>query len=746
MEMGANHSIHLVIGMVAILAVATSFIAIDCSAEDPSDTVIIEQDGILYDLESSNPYDPTASVIGLADGFDGDSVSIASEVTYGGDDYRVRNVSSGAFEGQTGIVSVKLPQTVSDLGPRAFAGCTSLVDINIPSGVTELRETFVGCTSLESIILTGNYYTTYLQGTFAGCVNLRDVAIFWTVEVGDDTFAGCESLTNISTNRIASLGDRSFMGCTSLESLDIRSLDLHGRISAIGDSAFAGCTSLTSVDIRDPSHLRVGDRAFADCISLSSVSIDEGVESLGDGVFSGCASLSSISFLDDSCEVGKDVFLGCGSISHVRIHSPEVLGQLALGDGLVTLAVGGGITDISGMLFPALANLRTLVIEDGVESVDDGAFTGSHGLELIAVPGSFATIGGSAFDVEGQCMVAGPDGCLDSAGVADPHYGNLIVYDVSGRPDTASHRLYGWAEPGDAVVPGIEDLDGCTVAVTIGEEEVRDGFTMPDGDVSVDVRYDDCQRFVAYFDRNILISYYWVHIGDQIPIPEDPHIASSDDYIYEFTGWRDLVPGDVVTGSVWFNSEYRAILTDDSGAETVDGIIEFDDAIDFPLHIPGDVAHDLLARTIVEGADGVSFSLSSRYDMVWITLDAGDLANIDEDGLTISISQPDIFLYHVDLDASEGVTVDVDLPWRSSDMTTTVDLVGEDGSLQRQESSSVWHGWRFVRFTVSESGTYQTDNSGIDPDRGFMIVLGVFVLLVAIATVVSIYARNRDHS
>ena len=76
--MGANHSIHLVIGMVAILAVATSFIAMDCSAEDPSDTVIIEQDGILYDLESSNPYDPTASVIGLADGFDGDSVSIPS--------------------------------------------------------------------------------------------------------------------------------------------------------------------------------------------------------------------------------------------------------------------------------------------------------------------------------------------------------------------------------------------------------------------------------------------------------------------------------------------------------------------------------------------------------------------------------------------------------------------------------------------------------------------------------------------
>ena len=195
-----------------------------------------------------------------------------------------------------------------------------------------------------------------------------------------------------------------------------------------------------------------------------------------------------------------------------------------------------------------------------------------------------------------------------------------------------------------------------------------------------------------------------------------------------------------------FNSEYRAILTDDSGAETVDGVIEFDDEIDFPLYIPQNVAHDLLARTIVEGADGVSFSLIAYYNTVWITWDAVDLANIDEDGLTISISHPDSFLYHVEIDASEDVSVDIDLPWMSSDLTTIVDLIGEDGSLQRQESSSVWHGWRYVRFTASESGTYQTDNSGMDPEYGFMIALGIFVFLVAAATVISIYAWNREHS
>ena len=134
--------------------------------------------------------------------------------------------------------------------------------------------------------------------------------------------------------------------------------------------------------------------------------------------------------------------------------------------------------------------------------------------------------------------------------------------------------------------------------------------------------------------------------------------------------------------------------------------------------------------------------------MVWITLDAESLANIDENGLTFSmvLDRNSGYLYHVEIDASEGVSVDIDLPWMSSDLTTIVDLVGEDGTMERQESSSVWHGWRYVRFTTSESGSYQIDNSGMDPERGFMIALGIFVFLVAAATVISIYAWDREHS
>ena len=527
--MGRNPSLYVAVGIIAILAIGSLFAIQESSGVDPSETLVIERDGMVYELDPGYGYNRSATVMGVADGFDSSDIVIPSKITHESHDYRVRNIADDAFRDQTGLVSVELPQSMTSIGDGVFAGCTSLVDINIPYMVTELRETFAGCTSLESIMLTGNYYTTDLYGTFEGCTSLRDVCIRWTANVWDDTFAGCESLVNIETYQIARFGDRSFMGCTSLERLDVRS-----GVYYIGESAFEGCTSLTSVDIVERENLTIGDRAFADCPSLASVSIDEGVNRLGDGVFSGCASLSAITFLDDSCEVGEGIFLCCGSISQARIHSPEVIGQLDLGDDLVTLALGGGIADISGTMLPTLENLRTLILEEGVESVGDSAFADSHNLELIAIPESIAMMGASAFDVEGQCMVAGPDGCLDSAGVADPRYGSLIVYDVSGRPDMADHRMYGWAEPGGRVVPEIEDLDGCTVSVTVGEEDVLDGFTVPDGDVTVDVSYDDGVQNVTYYDNNVMIAYYWAHVGDLVPVPEDPSMPPRDDYIYEF--------------------------------------------------------------------------------------------------------------------------------------------------------------------------------------------------------------------
>lgn len=62
---------------------------------------------------------------------------------------------SGAFAGNTNIVSVTLNSNLQSIGDMAFMGCTSLEKINIPSKVTEIGdEAFYNCKSLKSLSLS----------------------------------------------------------------------------------------------------------------------------------------------------------------------------------------------------------------------------------------------------------------------------------------------------------------------------------------------------------------------------------------------------------------------------------------------------------------------------------------------------------------------------------------------------------------------------------------------------------------
>ena len=363
MEMGRNPSLYVTVGIIAILAIGSLFAIQESSGVDPSETLVIERDGMVYELDPGYGYNRSATVMGVADGFDSSDIVIPSKITHESHDYRVRNIADDAFRDQTGLVSVELPQSMTSIGDGVFAGCTSLVDINIPYMVTELRETFAGCTSLESIMLTGNYYTTDLYGTFAGCTSLRDVCIRWTANVWDDTFAGCESLVNIETYQIARFGDRSFMGCTSLERLDVRS-----GVYYIGESAFEGCTSLTSVDIVERENLTIGDRAFADCMSLTTITLPDNLAFIGKNVFKACPALESI---------------------HIAKSNPAFL-------------IENGVLFDKGksklIQYPAGKEGSSFHIPDGVTTIGGGAFSECSRLSQIILPSSVTTIEESAFE------------------------------------------------------------------------------------------------------------------------------------------------------------------------------------------------------------------------------------------------------------------------------------------------------------------------------------------------------------
>lgn len=91
---------------------------------------------------------------------------------------RVNEIGNSAFENNSKIVSITIPDSVTSIGLWAFSGCTGLTSVAI-----------------------GNSVTSIGTAAFAGCTGLTNFTIPDSVKsIGDSAFYGCRSLTSINFN------------------------------------------------------------------------------------------------------------------------------------------------------------------------------------------------------------------------------------------------------------------------------------------------------------------------------------------------------------------------------------------------------------------------------------------------------------------------------------------------------------------------------------------------------------------
>jgi hypothetical protein len=112
------------------------------------------------------------------------------------------------------------------IGSHTFAGCSGLTSITIPESVTEIRwNAFADCSSLTSITVPESV-TVIGSHTFAGCSGLTSITIPESVTViGESAFAGCSSLTSITISEsVTEIGGSAFRNCTSLTSVYCRAI------------------------------------------------------------------------------------------------------------------------------------------------------------------------------------------------------------------------------------------------------------------------------------------------------------------------------------------------------------------------------------------------------------------------------------------------------------------------------------------------------------------------------------------
>lgn len=338
----------------------------------------------------------------------------------------VTRIGGYAFSGCSSLKSVEMADSVTYIGMNAFAACTALDRINLSENIDSIYYcTFDTCTSLTSLVIPKNV-TTVIDGAFDSCYNLvlynlsdvtlnrtagnagYDVFRIYTstaqntVSVTDDGFV---TFANEDTGDYYLLGyegeDTDIMLPADIaghdyivndyvfyHNDDIESVTVPSSVTAIGSSAFDGCDSLRAVYAED---------AESWCAIAFDNMYSNPLYCAGDLYFGG-ELVTELVIPDTVTEIGANQFAGCRSLEDVTIHEGvESVGADAFSECPNLLQAERGIVYADKWVVSCAGDISAAVLRSDTLGIADEAFCESETLTSIELPASVRYIGHRAF-------------------------------------------------------------------------------------------------------------------------------------------------------------------------------------------------------------------------------------------------------------------------------------------------------------------------------------------------------------
>lgn len=340
----------------------------------------------------------------------------------------VKKIGQGAFSG-CALETLTLPSTIEEIGDYAFSRNTSLLWINYNVPDAKGGQLFGNCTSLERITF-GEQVQIIPDACLSNCTSLLKVSLPEGLEeIGAYTFNDCKSLKAIILpNTLKKIGEDIFRECP------IESLSIPASIEEISHLFYTGSSTLKSVYYNAP-NVKGGDGIFENCKALEQVTfgeqvrvipsntfrlcsalkdiiLPEGLEEIGGNAFGYCTSLTSVTIPRSVTTIGSGAFDNC-NITSVTINSDALVSKsyrdpdlsagfvglkMIFGKKVQEYILGQDVKSIGEMAFCYCGDaLTSVVIPNGVTSIDHDAFAGCIKLSYLTIPESVTTIGEGAF-------------------------------------------------------------------------------------------------------------------------------------------------------------------------------------------------------------------------------------------------------------------------------------------------------------------------------------------------------------
>lgn len=307
-----------------------------------------------------------------------------------------RNNLARAFFKNGSLVTVKLPESMTELGENIFDDCKALRGVKLPEGVAHIEgAAFQGCNILEKLNFPAKL-----------------------TSVGDNAFSLCSKmeLDNLP-NSLLHVGQSAF--CY----VPLKALKLDRKVE-IGAGAFS-YTPITEIEMTTPCD-SIREGTFRGCPNLTKITIGEGLKYIGYNAFSN-SPVKEANLPSTLRDISSNAFRGSSYCPFINDIQPEnhirYIGKVAylcvdknqeeytIKDGTVTLAdnlfenwlgnattfhIPASVEQIGNRAF-AYTQIKALPEMLGLKRIGGEAFYGCKNLKKVTIPETVEYIGGGAF-------------------------------------------------------------------------------------------------------------------------------------------------------------------------------------------------------------------------------------------------------------------------------------------------------------------------------------------------------------